>query len=95
MGINTVRLCVDKYIAGGTDSVLFDKQRKSCPAEIIDDVKSWIINIICQKPCELWTITTLHKYICRNAEAAGYPRLTTVTKPYIQTRIKSEASGSK
>jgi len=95
LSTNTVRLCIDKYIAGGTDSALFEKQRKGRPVEITDDAKSWVINIACQKPCELgysselWTLTTLHKYICRNAEAAGYPRLTTVTKPYIQKLLQT------
>lgn len=92
---NTVRLCIHKYIDGGTDCALFDEQRKGRPIEITDDAKSWIINIACQKPCELgysaelWTLTALHKHICANAEAAGYPRLTTVTKPYVQKLLQA------
>lgn len=95
LSTNTVRLCINKYIDGGTDSALFDEPRKGRPVEITDDAKSWIINIACQKPCdlgysaELWTMTTLHKHIRANAEAAGYPRLTTVTKPYIQKLLQS------
>lgn len=92
---NTVRLCIDKYINGGTDNALFDEQRKGRPVEITDDAKSWIISIACRKPCdlgfaaELWTMTALHKYICANAESAGYPRLATITKPYIQKLLQA------
>ena len=44
----------------------------------------------CQKPvelgysAELWTLSALHKHICKNAETAGYLRLTSITKPYVQ-----------
>ena len=94
LSTNTVRLCIDKYISGGTDRALFDDQRKGRPVEITDDAKSWILNLACQKPhelgysAELWTLSTLHKHVCANAEAAGYPRLTTVTKPYIQKLLQ-------
>ena len=55
-----------------------------------------IISIVCQKTTEvdyaqeLWTLTALHKYIQKNAEEAGYPRLLTVTKPYIQKFLKEQ-----
>ena len=94
LSTNTVRLCIDKYISGGTDRALFDDQRKGRPVEITDDAKSWILNLACQKPhelgysAELWTLSALHKHVCANAEAAGYPRLTTVTKPYIQKLLQ-------
>lgn len=90
----TVTLCIKKYISGGTERALFDEQRKGRPVEITDDAKAWIINVACQKPCdlgyaaELWTISALHRHICANAEAAGYPRLATVTKPYIQKLLQ-------
>lgn len=95
LSTNTVRLCIDKYISGGTDRALFDEQRAGRPVEITDDAKSWIFNLACQKPCELgysaelWTLSALHKHICANAEAAGYPRLATVTKPYIQKLLQT------
>lgn len=84
-----------EYISGGTDSALFDEQRKGRPVEITDDAKSWILNLACQNPhelgysAELWTLSALHKHICANAEAAGYPRLATVTKPYIQKILRT------
>lgn len=92
---NTVRLCIDKYLSGGTERALFDDQRKGRPVEITDDAKSWILNLACQKPvelgysAELWTLSALHKHICKNAETAGYPRLTSVTKPYIQKLLQT------
>ena len=92
---NTVRLCINKYDKGGTDFALFDGQRSGRPIEITDDAKSWIISVACQKPCdlgysaELWTLAALHKHICKNAESAGYPRLATVTKPYIQKLLQT------
>lgn len=88
LSTNTVCLCIDKYISGGTNSTLFDEQRKGCPVEITDDAKAWILNLACQKPhelgcsAELWKLSALHKHICANAEAAGYPRLATVNLTY-------------
>lgn len=83
----TVRLCISKFHKGGLDAALFDVQRSGRPSEITDDAKAWMISIACQRPAELgyaqelWTLTSLHKYIQKHAEEAGYPRLSTVTKP--------------
>lgn len=91
---NTVRLCVNKYIEGGTDRALFDDPRKGRPVEITDDAVAWIIDTACQRPAdlgysqELWTIKNLHQHIQKNAGAAGYPRLTTITKPMVQKILK-------
>ena len=55
-----------------------------------------MINIACQRPVELgyaqelWTLNSLHKHIQKHAEEAGYPRLSTVTKPYIQKFLKKQ-----
>lgn len=55
-----------------------------------------MINIACQRPVELgyaqelWTLNSLHKHIQKHAEEAGYPRLSTVTKPYIQKFLKEQ-----
>ena len=37
---------------------------------------------------ELWTLAALHKHIQAHAEEAGYPRLKTVTKPWLQKYLK-------
>ena len=92
----TVRLCVSKFQKGGVDAALFDVQRPGRPSEITDDAKAWMISIACQRPAELgyaqelWTLASLHKYIQKHAEEAGYPRLSTVTKPYIQKFLKEQ-----
>ena len=90
----TVRLCVSKYNKGGIDAALFDKPRSGRPPEISDDAKTWIIHIACQRPAELgysqelWTLKNLHAHIQKNAEEAGFPRLATVTKTYIQKLLQ-------
>lgn len=94
LSINTVRLCIDKYKAGGTELALFDNQRSGRPVEITDDAVAWIINIACQRPAdlgysqELWTLKNLHQHIQNHAEEAGFPRLKTMTKPMLQKILK-------
>lgn len=94
IAVNTVRRCVDRYLESGIDLALFDDERSGRPSEITDDAKSWIISVACQKPCdigyaaELWTLNALHKHIQEHAEEAGYPRLKTVTKPWLQKYLK-------
>ena len=94
ISVNTVRRCVDQYLSGGINLALFDEERSGRPPEITDDAKAWIISIACQKPCELgyaaelWTLSALHKHIQTYAEQAGYPRLKTVTKPWLQKYLK-------
>ena len=80
---------IDRYLNNGINLAIFDDERSGRPAEITDDAKSWIVSIACQKPCdlgyaaELWTLAALHKHIQAHAEEAGYPRLKTVTKPWL------------
>lgn len=94
ISVNTVRRCVDRYLSNGMNIALFDEERSGRPPEITDDAKAWIISIACQKPCELgyaaelWTLSALHKHIQIYAEQAGYPRLKTVTKPWLQKYLK-------
>lgn len=91
---NTVRLCINKYIEGGTDKALFDDQRSGRPVEITEDAVAWMIDLACQRPAdlgysqEIWTITNLHKHIQKHAEASGFPRLATITKPMVQKILK-------
>jgi len=90
VNINTVKLCLNKYKAGGIQRALYDDQRAGRPVEITDDAVAWIIDLACQRPAdlgysqELWTLQKLHQHIQKNAEAAGYPRLKTITKPMVQ-----------
>lgn len=94
--VNTVRRCVQKYLEGGTDAALYDRQRKGRPAEISPDAAAWIINLACQRPAglgyaqELWTIASLHKHIKDHACEAGFPRLETVSKTRVQQILKRQ-----
>ena len=94
VSVNTVRRCVDRYLNSDINLAIFDDERSARPAEITDDAKSWIVSVACQKPCdlgysaELWTLAALHKHIQTHAEEAGYPRLKTVTKPWLQKYLK-------
>ena len=94
VSVNTVRRCIDRYLNSGINLAVFDNERSGRPVEITDDAKSWIVSIACQKPCdlgyaaELWTLAALHKHIQAHAEEAGYPRLKTVTKPWLQKYLK-------
>lgn len=90
----TVRLCISKFNNGGLDAALFDAKRSGRPAEVSDDAKAWIINLACQRPAdlgysqELWTLAKLHKHIQQHAQQAGFPRLTTITKAYVQKLLQ-------
>ena len=94
VSVNTVRRCINRFNFSGINIALFDDERSGRPPEITDDAKAWIISIACQKPCELgyaaelWTLATLHTHIQKHSEEAGYPRLKTVTKPWLQKYLK-------
>ena len=93
VGINrkSVMLCINKYLEGGVVNALFDAPGRGRNTEITDDEKAWIINIACQKPVDLgyaaetWTYAKLTEHINKNAEAAGYIRLSTIHKSTIHT----------
>lgn len=95
VSVPTVRRCIERFHAYGIDLALFDDDRSGRPVEITDDAKAWIISIACQKPCklgyaaELWTLAALHKHIQNFADEAGFPRLKTVTKPWLQKYLKN------
>lgn len=94
VSIPTVRRCIERFHTNGMNPALFDDDRSGRPVEITDDAKAWIVSIACQKPCELgyaaelWTLAALHKHIQKFADAAGFPRLKTVTKPWLQKYLK-------
>jgi len=94
--INTVRLCVQKYLEGGTDLALYGRPRKGRPAEITADAVAWVINLACQRPAdlgyaqELWTMASLHRHIQGHACEAGFPRLETVSKTKTRQILKDQ-----
>ena len=93
VGINrkSVMLCLNKYAEGGVENALFDAPGRGRNAEITDDEKAWIINIACQKPidfgyaAETWTYAKLTSHINKNAEAAGFTRLSTIHKSTVHS----------
>ena len=93
VGINrkSVMLCLNKYAEGGVENALFDAPGRGRNAEITDEEKAWIINIACQKPidfgyaAETWTYAKLTSHINKNAEAAGYTRLSTIHKSTVHS----------
>ncbi len=94
INVNTVSLCLKKYHEGDVENALFDKERTGRPVEITSDAIAWLIDIACQRPAdlgysqELWTLKNLHQHIQKNAETAGFLRLTTITKARVQQILK-------
>lgn len=93
VGLNrkSVMLCLNKYAEGGVENALFDAPGRGRNAEITDEEKAWIINIACQKPvdfgyaAETWTYAKLTAHINKNAEEAGYIRLSVIHKSTVHT----------
>ena len=93
VGLNrkSVMLCLSKFAEGGVENALFDAPGRGRNAEITDEEKAWVINIACQKPvdfgyaAETWTYAKLTSHINKNAEAAGYTRLSTIHKSTVHT----------
>ena len=90
----SVMLCLNKFAEGGIENALFDAPGRGRNAEITDDEKAWIINIACQKPldfgysAETWTYAKLTAHINKNAEKAGYIRLSTIHKSTVHTILE-------
>ena len=95
VAVNTVRLCIQKYLENGVDAALSDVQRKGRPVEITSDAIAWITSVACQRPTELgfaqelWTLKNLHNFIQSHATEAGFPRLETITKARLQQILKA------
>lgn len=84
--ISAVRLCINKYQAGGIESALHDDKGRGRKAEITDSDITWVINKACQKPkdfgyaAELWYPASFTRFINSVAETEGHPRMATVTE---------------
>lgn len=48
--VPTVRLCLDKYCAGGIENALKDSKGRGRKSEITDSDITWVIAKACQKP---------------------------------------------
>ncbi|MFC2338504.1 MAG: IS630 family transposase [Olsenella sp.] len=84
LAVNSVRLCVTKYLEGGVEHALSDDARSGRPREIDDADRAFVVDLACQRPAdlgyaaELWTNDLLTAHVRKTAEAAGHPRLATV-----------------
>ena len=86
ISVTAVRLCLDKYKAGGIEAALKDNKGRGRKAEITDADITWVINKACQKPkdfgysAELWYPASFTRFINSIAEQEGHPRMKTVTE---------------
>ncbi len=84
LAVNSVRLCVTKYLEGGVEHALSDDARSGRPREIDDTDRAFVVDLACQRPADLgyatklWTNDLLTAHVRKTAEAAGHPRLATV-----------------
>ena len=82
----TVRLCLQKYFAGGIDNALNDCKGKGRKQEISDDDITWVVNKACQKPldygfsAEFWYPASFTRFIQSIAVKEGHPRLEHVSE---------------
>ena len=82
----TVYKCIDKALAAGARAGLKDRYHSPKGPEILPDAKAWAVSVACRQPkalglaAELWTLSALAAYLRREAEAAGFPRLSRVSK---------------
>ena len=67
--VSSVRLCIDKYHAGGIEAALEDTKGRGRKAEITDADITWVIHKACQKPkdvgysAELWYPASFTRFI--------------------------------
>ena len=86
ISVPTVRLCIEKYIAGGIENALNDCKGRGRKNEISDSDITWIINKACQKPkdfgysAELWYPSSFNRFIRSIAVSEGHPRLENVSE---------------
>lgn len=84
--VPTVRLCLQKYFAGGIDNALNDCKGKGRKQEISDDDITWVVNKACQKPldygfsAEFWYPASFTRFIQSIAVKEGHPRLEHVSE---------------
>ena len=70
----------------GSDAALRDFPRPGREPEISVEGKAWVVSLACRQPkdlglaAELWTLSALARHVCREAAAAGFPRLSRAGK---------------
>ena len=89
--------CIDKALAAGAQAGLKDTYHSPKEPEILDDAKTWVVNLACTKPkdhglaSELWTLSALARYVANHAAEAGFPRLTSAVKATIWRILNEQA----
>lgn len=94
ISVGAVCLCLNEFSEGGINAAFKNAPGRGRKTEIFDDAKTWIVNIVCQKPsdfglsAELWYPTSLANYIRANAKEEGFPRLETVSVSKVRTILR-------
>ncbi len=84
-------LCIKKFLEGGVENAPYDAPGRGRNAEITDDEKVRIINIVCQKPLDLgyssetWMQALITKHINKYVEETGHTRLSTISRSKVRT----------
>ena len=82
----TIYKCMDKALAAGVRAGLKDRYHRPRDPEILVDAKAWVVSVVCQSPkdlglaAQLWTLSALTAYLQQEAEAAGFPRLSSISR---------------
>lgn len=87
-GVNrhTVALCARKFLQFGLEVAMGELPRPGQARRITDNAIAWVRNLACQKPkdlgysCELWTYVLLQRHIRKEADAAGHPSLSHLSR---------------
>lgn len=82
----TIYKCIDKALAAGVAAGLRDRHHRPREPEILADAKAWVVSVACRQPktlgfaAELWTLSALTRYLRGAAAAAGFARLSRVSR---------------
>lgn len=78
--------CIDRALADGTLMGTKDRHRRVREHEVCEKGKAWVIALSKRSPREAgvprdtWTIAGLQRYVVKHAVAAGFERLSTVSR---------------
>lgn len=93
ISIPSVNNTINKCRSFGPEIALKDLDRAGRPNVITIEAKTWVINLACQLPqdvydgpqAQLWSMGSLAKYVQSHCESAGHPSLLKVSKSKIWT----------
>lgn len=90
----TIYKCIDKALAAGAAAGLRDRHHRPREPEILADAKAWVVSVACRQPktlgfaAELWTLSALTQYLRGAAAAAGFARLSRVSRSSVWRILK-------